>query len=183
MISSNTAAFWSGDATALPYLGGRDCYSSEYTKLQPSHPTAASFSPLNDSCCRFVLLAFVDVGPLSRSLILVLLAIGCVHPNPGPRQQPPPPPPCIVSWNFNGLGNSATEINDYLSRKNVLVACIQETKLSQGSRLPSFPALRPSDLTELVVVGVSSLSSITPSPSLKSSRQSTTAPPRSSSSK
>ena len=95
-------------------------------------------APLINSVCRCVLLAFVNVAPLSRSLILVLLAIGCIHSNPGPRQ-PPPPPPRIVSWNCNGLGNSATELNDFLSRYNVLVACIQETKLSQGSRLPSFP--------------------------------------------
>ena len=32
-----------------------------------------------------------------------------------------------------------TELIYFLSRKNVLVACIQETKLKLGSRLPSFP--------------------------------------------
>ena len=99
----------------------------------------AGRASLINSCCRFVKPVFFNVAAKTRSLILVILAIGCVHPNPGPRNLPPPPPSRILSWNCNGLGNSAAELRDYLLRNNVLVACIQETKLGPDSRLPSFP--------------------------------------------
>ena len=75
----------------------------------------------------------------SRLLVLVLLLIECVHPNSGPPSRRPPPPKRLTSWNCNGIGNSAAELNCYLNNQNVLVACIQETKLSPNSRLPSFP--------------------------------------------
>ena len=84
-------------------------------------------------------LVIVNLNSLSRRLILVLLLIGCVHPNPGPRLPPPPPPKRFISWNCNGIGNSAAELNHFLSGHNVLVACIQETKLGDKSRLPPFP--------------------------------------------
>ena len=78
---------------------------------------------------------FVNNNSLSRRLILI---IGCVHPNPGPRR-PPLPPKRFISWNCNGIGSSAAELNHFLSGHNVLVACIQETKLGTNSRLPAFP--------------------------------------------
>ena len=83
--------------------------------------------------------------PFSRLLILILLSIGCVHPNPGPtqpqsrRRPPPPPPKRIVSWNCNGIQNSAAELNHFLSSNNVVVACVQESKLCDRSRPPKFP--------------------------------------------
>ena len=94
---------------------------------------------------RFVILFLVLANNFSRLLVLILLFIGCVHPNPGPqtqprrRQAPPPPPKRIISWNCNGLQNSAAELNHFLSSNNVVVACVQETKLGNNSRLPKFP--------------------------------------------
>ena len=78
--------------------------------------------------------AFVKLLP--RRLLLLLLLIGCVHPNPGPR---PPPPRRIISWNCNGIGNSAAEFNNFLNQNNVVVACVQESKLGDKSRCPKFP--------------------------------------------
>ena len=101
----------------------------------------AGMMPLFDSCRIFknvFAFAFAKTNVFSRLLILVLLTIGCVHPNPGPRP-PPPPPKRIVSWNCNGIGNSAAEFGHFLSRNNVVVACVQESKLGDKSRMPKFP--------------------------------------------
>ena len=117
--------------------------------------------------CRLVSPLVCQIDVLSRKLILLLLQIGCVHPHPGPqaspcrqspsqrapppqhapppqrttppRRAPPPPPKQLLSWDCNGIRNSATELNEFLSSQNVLVACIQESKLNPNSRLPSLP--------------------------------------------
>ena len=73
---------------------------------------------------------------LLHRLIIVLLIIGNVEPNPGPL----PAAPCsIVSWNCNGIRNSSSELNDFLSRRQVKVACLQETKLNNEVATPRFP--------------------------------------------
>ena len=41
--------------------------------------------------------------------------------------------------NINGIQNSQQEIIHLLKQRNVLVACIQETKLTPASSLPDFP--------------------------------------------
>ena len=45
----------------------------------------------------------------------------------------------IVGWNSNGLKNSTVELNSFLSRHGVKVACLQETKLTASSNTPYFP--------------------------------------------
>ena len=74
-------------------------------------------------------------SPLPRALLLVLLFVGGIHPNPGP----PLPPKCILSWNCNGLVGSSLELTRFLTENNVVVACLQETKLGPRSRQPNFP--------------------------------------------
>ena len=73
---------------------------------------------------------------VSRRLILILLLRSGVHPNPGP---PHVPPHSILQWNCNGLHGAAEALNDYLSTKQVKIACLQETKLRSSSRDPKFP--------------------------------------------
>ena len=70
----------------------------------------------------------------SRLLILALLFISGLHPNPGPRHSLS----TILQFNCNGLRNTAPQLRDFLKQHNVLVACIQETKLSPSARCPSF---------------------------------------------
>ena len=116
----------------------------------------------------------VFVKTLSRSLILVLLIIGGVHPNPGPT--PPLPPKRLVSWNCNGISNSTAEFNQFLSSNNVAIACIQETKLGTNSRPPKFPGYATIRQDRAGGGGgASSPSSNTRSNSLNNRLQSTTA--------
>ena len=80
---------------------------------------------------------------LSRRLILLLLLIGGIHPHPGPptsaRQTPASSPPIsLLSWNCNGLRSSVAELVDFLDKRQVKVACLQETKLTAAARTPSF---------------------------------------------
>ena len=87
----------------------------------------------------FVLVSFFSSSPFSCLLILVLLLISGVHPNPGPRRPPPSVANCILCWNCDGIGNSTAELRHFLGRHNVLVACVQESKLTARSKSPSFP--------------------------------------------
>ena len=58
---------------------------------------------------------------------------------------PPAPPPIVFSagailqYNCNGIQNSHQEIAALLHSKNVLIACLQETKLGPNSNLRDFP--------------------------------------------
>ena len=76
--------------------------------------------------------------PLFFALLLqTLLLIGDIHPHKGPT--PPLPSYSVVSWNRNGLRNSAVELSDFLARHRVKVVCLQETKLSANASTPKFP--------------------------------------------
>ena len=83
---------------------------------------------------------------LSRLLILLLLFVAGISPNPGPhraprppRPNPSPPIPRILQFNINGLNTSKQEFASYLIENNVKVACVQETKLRPNNPDPSFP--------------------------------------------
>jgi hypothetical protein len=77
-------------------------------------------------------------------------------PIPPPSQNPIPPPsqssarniPSHISqpadqtflqYNCNGIRNSFLELNDFLHKFNIKVACIKETKLSSKAKSPVFP--------------------------------------------
>ena len=142
-------------------VGGRDCCPSGAYKFGgrfPAHRGSGSTRPelvfsgwrrragmtSPSKHCRFVpsspFVAIPSSSPLSRRLILLLLLASGIHPNPGPRQRRHRPPSNrIIGWNCNGIGNSVTELRNFVSRNNVLVACIQESKLKPGSKHPSFP--------------------------------------------
>ena len=73
-----------------------------------------------------------------RDLILLLLLISGLHPNPGP------PAPFNQFFNFlqlniNGIQKSSSELSSFLIEHNIKVACLQESKLSQKSKTPFFP--------------------------------------------
>ena len=71
-----------------------------------------------------------------RRLILLLLLLAGIHPNPGPSSTPL----VVAHWNCNGLKNSSAELSRFLKRYNVGICCLQETKLRDGDRwAPSFP--------------------------------------------
>ena len=83
-------------------------------------------------------LPFPSRRPLCRSIILTLLLISGIHPNPGPS--PPYDPNLhILQLNVNGLQNTRAELIDFLSQRLIKVACLQETKLSPRSKPLSFP--------------------------------------------
>lgn len=48
------------------------------------------------------------------------------------------PPPCILQLNCNGVQSTAVELATFLSKHNVAVACLQESKLTAASRPPLF---------------------------------------------
>ena len=144
------------------FLGGRVCYStSEYTKLGAAasacwgrgstRPSLGFFdgwrcagtAPHIKLCRLFSLVSpyvvIFDSSPLSRLLILLLLLIAGIHPNPGPRRPRPAPANRIISWNCNGVGNSMVELRHFLALNNVLIACVQESRLKGNCRDPSFP--------------------------------------------
>ena len=62
-----------------------------------------------------------------RSLILILLLISGLYPNPGPPLTSEPFH--FVQLNVNGIQNSRAELLDFLSERDIKVACLQETKL------------------------------------------------------
>ena len=76
-------------------------------------------------------------GEDRATFISVLLAVP--HPPPSHPGPPPLPSASIISWNANGLRNSAAELAAYLAARKVKIASIQETKLRPDSRLPYFP--------------------------------------------
>ena len=127
-------------------LPSRDYYCTQlwYSKLQPTRPTCSSFGLWYSAgmiprsrLCRFVSIFASHANVFSRKLILLLLLIGCLHPNPRPPRRPPPPSKRLTSWKCNGIHNLAAELNNFLSSQNVIVACIQESKLSSNTRLPA----------------------------------------------
>ena len=72
---------------------------------------------------------------LPRLLVLLLLLIsGNIHPNPGRRVADAK----ILQFNCNGLRSSLHELRTFLSNNNVVVACIQESKLQPSSPDPKF---------------------------------------------
>ena len=80
----------------------------------------------------------------SRLLILILLfSSGSTHPNPGPpnrnsRHRHHAPTSKILQFNSNGIKSSSAELNSFLSKQNVVVVAIQETKLRPFSKSPNF---------------------------------------------
>ena len=46
----------------------------------------------------------------------------------------------FVQWNCNGVQNSRTELAGYLSKKGIIVACLQESKLSCANPYTNFPS-------------------------------------------
>jgi hypothetical protein len=102
----------------------------------PSASGAASFVnhpcwPLVTSCFRPLVNTVNNV--FSRTLILILLLVCGIHSNSGPS-----PLPIILQLNCNGLKNSIAELNSFLKAKQISVATIQETFLSDASTAPSF---------------------------------------------
>ena len=75
---------------------------------------------------------------LTRALILLLLLVGGIHPNPGPPSSLSPLP-VILQFNCNGIKNSVSELDSFLRDKRISVAALQETFLSDSSPPPSFP--------------------------------------------
>ena len=75
--------------------------------------------------------------PLSRKLILLLLLMAGIHPNPGPSSSSSL---VVMHWNCNGLKNSSAELGRFLQKYNVGICCLQETKLRDGDlHPPDFP--------------------------------------------
>ena len=63
--------------------------------------------------------------------------------SPAPTNPHPPPPPTIPNsifqFNCNGIISSQDELSSLLHSKNVLIAALQETKLTSNSKLKRFP--------------------------------------------
>ena len=76
---------------------------------------------------------------LSRQLILLLLFISGLHPNPGPTFPRTEHNFNFLQININGIQNSMAELSDFLTVHSIKIACIQETKLSARSKTPTFP--------------------------------------------
>jgi hypothetical protein len=93
------------------------------------------WSAFASRCCLHELTVY---NSFSHELILLLLLISGVHPNPRPAQSTSSPLPMILQFNCNGLKNSVAEINDFLISKRISVAALQETFLSTSSANPSF---------------------------------------------
>ena len=88
-----------------------------------------------------LLVCWHDSSPFLRLLILILLFIAGISPNPGPSR--PSRPNCdfpkILQFNIDGIQTSRHELNLFHHENDVRVACIQETKLRPHHRDPSFP--------------------------------------------
>jgi hypothetical protein len=83
------------------------------------------------------------VPPITVTISLVLsfcffFLICGIHPNPGPSA--PSDPNFNFMWfNINGIQNSSAKLYNFLTTNSIMVACIQETKLSARSKPPTFP--------------------------------------------
>jgi hypothetical protein len=79
----------------------------------------------------------------SRLLILLLLFVSGIYPNPGPPRVDPnnnvDPNLNFLQFNVNGIQNSHAELSDFILNNSTKIACIQETKLSVCSKPPAFP--------------------------------------------
>ena len=84
-----------------------------------------------------------DSSPLSRLLVLLLLLIAGISPNPGPHlprsSRPNSDLPRTLQFNINSVNTSRHELNSFLHENDVRVACLQETKLRSFHRDPTFP--------------------------------------------
>ena len=79
------------------------------------------------------------LSSFSRLLIIALLLIAGIHPNPGPRPpRPPRQPSSILQFNCNGVRTSLVELRKFLKSNNIVIACLQESKLSPLSKDPDF---------------------------------------------
>jgi hypothetical protein len=85
---------------------------------------------------------------ISRGLILILLLVGGIHPNPGPplvmnhpshTSSSQPSSQTFLQWNCNGIRNSSTELNDFIRSHHIKIICLQETKLKASAKCPTFP--------------------------------------------
>jgi hypothetical protein len=74
----------------------------------------------------------------TRELIVLLLFISGLHPNPGPAI-PQGLDFKLLQFNTNGIRNSCAELATFLVNHDIKVACIQESKLSSKSKTPPFP--------------------------------------------
>jgi len=99
-------------------------------------------------------------APLLRTIVLILLFIAGINPNPGPQCNPTPglqqphngPHPRqqlnhpndirILQFNINGIRNKIDERTHYMTTRNITVAAIQETKLTSTAPDPTIPNLR-----------------------------------------
>jgi hypothetical protein len=93
---------------------------------------------------------------LSRGLLLILLLMGGVHPNPGPSNSQ-----CSVfmflQFNTNVIRSSSAKLASFLSDKEIKIACIQESKLFNKSKTRPFPGMLPLErIGRLAVAEVSS---------------------------
>jgi exonuclease III len=75
------------------------------------------------------------VSPLMHALILILLLIRGLPPNPGPHQSNF----IFLQININGIRNSFSELSNFLQQHSVEIACIQETRLTVTAKSPVFP--------------------------------------------
>ena len=79
-------------------------------------------------------------------LRLLLHCAGDIEMNPG-LVSTPTPINCLhlMQWNANGISGKITEVLTFLNRKNVYIAAIQETKLTNKSKplkTPGWAAVR-----------------------------------------
>ena len=71
---------------------------------------------------------------------LLLQCAGDIEMNPGPVSTPTPTN-CLrlIQWNANGISGKITELLTFLLSKNVNIAAIQETKLTNKTKPPKTP--------------------------------------------
>jgi hypothetical protein len=108
----------------------------EQRKRQPTSPVPQISQLLFYSFFSPTSINHLTSTPFTRLLVIALLLISGVHPNPGP--QGPIQSKTFMQFNCNGIQNFKAELQDFLINNNVKVAAIQETKLNSRSKQPSF---------------------------------------------
>jgi hypothetical protein len=106
--------------------------SSPASVIAPSTNLPFWHSPTASHCLLRFHLTF------TRNLILTLLLISGIHPNPGPPSSSLAPLP-VLQLNINGLRNSVADLNSFLRDERISISALQETFLSDASVSPGFP--------------------------------------------